>query len=528
LLFLAFGCKDNFPESDVAVEDRILLFNASQELTKEPGKDYSLLAEVAPGAGVQVLEVKLRGPNFPVGKTFSYRVVSDETTAQEGVHYRLLDDGEFTVPSRQKDALIRIEIPSFRNESEGSVLLVLELLEGDEAGVDDAHAKIGIPILLKIPPLPIPDVSLHEVLTQGVDVEGRSYNTIFIDPLDANLPNDFRQAFQQVRSNMQASGNKRTPLVAYLHFYPTDNEVMFVSQYDHASNIEQAVARAVVGIRYTFEPDADGIGKLVYQNTVINGSHRTNGNFAPILQDYLEKYDFKLDWVDYDIADPPRPGMRLGGFYQIDESTAEPSGDILIGAVEYVNPDILRSNTLQLNLPSSPMLHEAFISESGLSNVTYSDYYNGFIVDPSASYQSSGFKSLWEAANAEVAADIELHKWLFYFGVRNTFWGVKVDTYYTKAGVQSRGRMQFDFRIDPAGNTRPFYFYSYSDGNGRAGAESRTEALVDNLLMSKEFTVTRNGDRVRFADKNDPAFYFEGELQKYASDSEVDNLTWLP
>lgn len=528
LLFLVFGCRDNFPESNVDIQDRILWFDASYGLMKEPGKDYPLLAEVTSGSGMQIYTINLTGPSYDIGKSFHYQVVEGETTAQEGVHYRLVDDGKYLIPGREKKGSIRVEIPTFQSDSDGTVILVLELIGRDGVGVDQSYGQIGIPILLRIPPEPIPDVALYEALTQGTLIGGRTYNNIFLDPLNGALPLAFRQGFEEARSRLQAEGNKRTPVHALIHF-SSSNEVVFVAAWLHTSTEIGTVSRAVMRLRYTFEPDANGVGKFVFKEAWSNGHYRTGGQFAPILQEYLEKYEFKVDWVNYDIVGPPRPGAWLGGLYRIDETTGEPTGDILFGTLENVDPAQTTINpNQQLGLQYSPTLYEALVIDPGLRNVTYDDYYNAIVIDPDATYQSAGFKSLWDLANTEVASrEIVLQKWVLWFRPYTTFFDVTLATYYTKNGGNSRGRMQFDFRVDNEGNLRPLYFFAYGPGDGITGPESRTDALIDDLLMTKEFKISRNGDRVRFTDRNDAAFYFEGELDKYTQ-QEFNNLTWIP
>lgn len=529
LILLVFGCKDNFPESNVAIQDRELWFDASYGLTNEPGKDYPLLDEVAPGEGVLNYTVNLRGPDYPVGKSFHYRVVEGETTAQEGVHYKLVDDGEYIFPGREKEGSIRVEILSFESDSDGSVRLVLELIDGDGVGVDQAYGRIGIPILLKMPPEPTPDTPLYQVLTEGILIEGSTYDNIFLDPSNTLLPVAFRQGFEQARNNMRATGNRRTPVNAFVHFSSTNEVVVVVTFLTSGADVHGRLGRAVMRLRYTFEPDANGVGKFVFKEDWSNGEHRESGVFAPILQDYLEKYEFKVDWVDSGIANPPYPGARLGGLYRIDETTGEPSGDILFGTLEDMDPAETTSSVLRIGLAYSPALYETMVIDPSVRDVGFYDYYNTVIIDPNASYQSAGFKSLWDAANAEVASEgIVLQGWAFFFRPYLSFFDLSVATHYTKNGASHRGRMQFDFRVDNEGVTRPLTFFLYNNGDATTGPESRTDALVDNLLMTNEFKISRNGDRVRFTDKNDETFYFEGELTQHNTEGEFNNRTWNP
>lgn len=89
-------------------------------------------AAVPDGAGLIELTAQLIGPQQESDLSLGVAVRADETTAEAGVHFRLVDDGRFTIPANSSRGPVRVEVldgslaPGARRD------LVLEL-QGDEA-----------------------------------------------------------------------------------------------------------------------------------------------------------------------------------------------------------------------------------------------------------------------------------------------------------------------------------------------------------------------------------------------------------
>ncbi|NLI71350.1 MAG: hypothetical protein GX361_01295 [Bacteroidales bacterium] len=542
LLFLFFivGCKEDIQKIEVI---RTLGFDISSSTENAPGKDYPLLSEVVPGSGIQNYRVVLRGANYPVGKTFQYRVVESETTALEGVHYRLLTEGNYKIPGRQKSGSVDIEILPFPDESDSHAIVVLELLEETGVQIDPERARIAIPIYLKEKepePLPIPDTPLWDVLNGGESVNGISYQTIYIDQFNPYLPEVLRQglvdANNSIYADAQAGGT--TPRQFYaiiIHFRANpalpsgtvDIAIAFSS--DQSASTSATVMRnmsidnGVVQYRYDFNPDSEGVGKFENSRGLRNTRYRTD-YLLDVIYSYFEENEFKFDWVGGDIASPTRPNEYQGGLF----GQGAIAGDLVFGSITTLpssGRDPYAVFLKETGMQSSPKLHTCFFDNENIR------YFNALTIDPDATYQSEGFKNTWSAAQAELASDNKsLHKMMMYFGVeRFNFHVMHLATYYTDDKVQRKGLINFDFKIDYKGNVKPFLFYNYPlyDGEGEYGEASRTKALIDNLLMKKEFSILKNGSRVRFTDNSDSSFYFEGELGYYIL-NDFHALKWIP
>ena len=77
------------------------------------------------GSGLQVINVQLIGPHQ--AQPLNVRAVrAPESTAVEGVHYDLIDGGQFQIPAQSSFGEVRVNV---RSASTGGVL-ILELQDG--------------------------------------------------------------------------------------------------------------------------------------------------------------------------------------------------------------------------------------------------------------------------------------------------------------------------------------------------------------------------------------------------------------
>lgn len=147
-LFLAgitlSGCfkdtEENFYFRDFQVE-----FNNAVLVNNAPDKNYPLLTSVRSGAGVVSYQVNLNGGQKNSAQTIKFKVITEETTAVEGMHYRLPQGDAFVIDAGKSFGSVDVEILTFPAAA-GTVVLVLELVGNEEIKASENYKRIGIPI----------------------------------------------------------------------------------------------------------------------------------------------------------------------------------------------------------------------------------------------------------------------------------------------------------------------------------------------------------------------------------------------
>ncbi|SFB83200.1 protein of unknown function [Parapedobacter composti] len=152
-----------FTENRIEFHDAVINSNAS-------GRNYPLLPGVSHEAGVIEFRVNMTGLQKDYDRTINFRVVPEESTAREGVDYRLPTNGTFVIPANSSFGWVQVEILT---TGSGSPRLVLELLTTDDVRAMDGYHRIGFQILYpSTPPNPdevevINDMTFFKNLTFG-------------------------------------------------------------------------------------------------------------------------------------------------------------------------------------------------------------------------------------------------------------------------------------------------------------------------------------------------------------------------
>lgn len=476
--------KDDYMFTHKMVEIDIATWDSNA-----PGKTYPITGPYEKNSGVHTFQVNLIGGQFDTEQTLHVRFVPDETTATEGVHFTLPDNGSFVIPANSSTGELSVELLDFPAES-GTHTLVLELIGNDQINVSENYKRLGISIILTGPPSD--GHPLHEQL--GPE---SYYNAIHIDPMNPYLPADIRQRIEQSAANLAAQSGGPRRLQSMYVLFDSSNLVRVVAQY-YGGGGNSLVAGPVAIWTYEMILDAQGIGRLEFVEANGNGnSQRTN--FQPILGDYLEQYEFQVDWVDPSIAVPPRTEVQIGGLFRTDDANSYMLGTLAsLSATGSTRP-----------FPTSPAMHELFTDNSG-------GYFTTLLIDPDAPDQSPAFRDRWQEAIAHVEVpsnnNRRLHKMMFYFNPDFNFQDVQVVNYYfTEAGGRIQGQMRFQWKVDHDGHVQPFNFI-FQNANGGV---SRAPQIIDDFLMVTSFAMTRTGDRIRFTSVDDASVYFEGELSNH-------------
>lgn len=477
------GCFKDFEEENLFKEFMVELDDATW-LSPASGKDYPILGPYEKGSGVQTFQVNLLGEKRNEATEVQYKIVAEETTAEENKHFELKDNGTFTIDADSTTGYLSIDILDFVPEA-GTDTLVLELVASDDVQISENYKRIGIAISLVGPPSE--DFPLHQQLG-----EGNYYNSLYFDIGNQQLPADVRDRFDQAAANLAAYGDGTRRFQALYMYFGEDETATVVAQYyGGGGNSLTAGPRATW--TYEIEMDDSGVGKFVFLEANGNGNSQKS-NFDPILGDFLEKYEFKIDWNDPSATPAPREGVSLGGLYRTDDPNS-----FLLGSLE----DLNETGTIR-PYPTSQILEEAFSDGNG-------GYYTTIFIDPDDANQSEIFQDRWadDKTYIEGLDGRQLHKAMLYFNPNFNFQDVRfVNFYYSSAGGKFLGQMRFTFHLNSDGTMDPWNFF-YENGNGRVTHEPE---IIDNFLMKNQFEIKRTGDRVKFIKVNNPDDYFEGEL----------------
>jgi len=482
MMSLLSGCFKDFKE-EYLFTDFMVEFDAATWESRAPGKPYPILGPLAKGSGIHTYQVNLIGRPKDTDQEVRYRVVAEETTAIEGVHFRLADAGTFTIGANQTTGSVAIEVLDFPS-APGADTVVLELVGSDVVRVSENYKQLGLTISLTGPPSE--SHPLHEQL--GPE---SFFNSIYLDPLNLALPSDIQNRLAQSAANLAAFADGTRRLQNMYLYFDTQDIVRVVAQY-YGGGGNSLTAGPVAIWTYKMVLNAQGEGKLEFQEANGNGNTQ-RANFAPILADYLEQHTFRVDWMDPGTITPPE-GRQLGGLFRTDDPSS-----FLFGTLESLNA----TGTIR-PLPQAPSVHDMFNNGQG-------GYYTTLLIDPEDAVQSSAFRTRWQEGKTHIAGlqGRQLHQLMLYFNPAFNFQDVRFATFYlSAAGGRFIGQVRCQFRVDTDGTVQSFEFI-FQDGNGSA---TRAPHIMDNFLMAEQFTMSRSGDRVRFTSVADPEVYFEGEL----------------
>lgn len=486
IIALLSSCEKDFKEKFLFTNFMLEFDDATWE-SPAAGKSYPVIGPYSKGSGIHKFKVNLLGAQRGSATTAHYRIVEEESSALEGVHFTLVDNEAFTIDANSSNGEITIEILDF-TPSTGTVTAVFELVESEEVEVSENYKRIGISISQVGPT----DNQFPLHFQIGPDTE---YNSIYFDRFNPAMPSDVVSRIDQVISNFKSFGDGSRRYQTFHVTFTGDNLVTFVAIYMGGGGTT-LTSTAVALWTYQFEMDEEGVGRFSFVEANGNGNN-LKGVFAPILDDYIETYEFKLKWVEESIIGPPRPGVFLGGLFRTDQPTS-----FMIGSLE-----VLANSGSIKPYPQSPALHSIF-------DMGNEEYYSTIYIDPIDASQSTAFVDIWNQGKTYIQglAGRQLHKMMLYFNPNFRFTDITlVMFYYSAANGKFIGQMRFSFYIDFEGVMHPLQFI-YQDANGGA---VRAPQLVDDFLLQKSFKLVRTGDKVKFTDQSDPTIYFEGTLSNH-------------
>lgn len=138
---LFYSCQkdnnDNFYLKDLRSEFQDAVINKPSA-----DMDYPLLKELRTNAGLQKFQVNLIGGLKNTDQVIKIKVIVEESTAVESVHYNLPDGLQVLIPANAAFGSFLVDIPSLSNSQ--AVRLVLELESSDEIHASANYKRIGL------------------------------------------------------------------------------------------------------------------------------------------------------------------------------------------------------------------------------------------------------------------------------------------------------------------------------------------------------------------------------------------------
>jgi len=478
------GCFKDYEEVFM-FRDFTVEFDAATWQSDAPGKTYPILGPLDKGSGVHRYKVNLIGGLKPNAQKVQYRVNTQESTAQEGLHFKLEDNGTFEIPANSSTGEVSINVLDFPPGA-GNVVLVLELVPSEEIKVSENYKLLGVSISLTGKPS-----ESHPLHTQIG--EGSYYNTIAVDIMQPGLSQDFKDRWAAMKANLLAySTGGRTPYGLQFRF-GTNNQVKVTMVY--ATTAAVSFGYAYASWIYELQLNAHGVGRFVFvQSNDVNATGlRGAGVMAPILENWLEQHEFKVAWVDPAIS-TPRTGAQIGGIFRTTDATS-----FTFGELTYID---FPSNTPR-PMPTSPGVYTLFNNNNG-------GLYSSVLIDPADAGQSQAFKDVWAAAKNHIVTNSAgriLNQFMLVFDPQ--FNDVMLVMAYANATSTGKfiGQTRYWLRMNHSSELTLDFIVR----NANAGVSSPPQ-LFDNYLQAKQFKVTRNGNNLIFTDKNNPSDFFVGTL----------------
>lgn len=143
------SCMKNTDE-DFYFRDALVEFDIATTTTNAPDRTYPLLSARARNAGVVSYRINLLGEQIDTDQELTIRVLAENSTAQEGLHYSLPNGNTVTLRANSSTAEFQVNILDFPRQSVGGpVVAVFEIVGNDRVKPSQNYKAIGVQISLR-------------------------------------------------------------------------------------------------------------------------------------------------------------------------------------------------------------------------------------------------------------------------------------------------------------------------------------------------------------------------------------------
>lgn len=139
LFAFASSCIEDIDQTRIFEGDPLVEFNSPVS-----NANYNRLTNA--GAGAITERVNLIAPHFTSDQTLTFRVDSELTTAEAGVHYNLLSNGTFVIPANSSFGDAGIEVLGTAIPAGSTRVVVLELVGNAVIKPSENHKRVRITI----------------------------------------------------------------------------------------------------------------------------------------------------------------------------------------------------------------------------------------------------------------------------------------------------------------------------------------------------------------------------------------------
>ncbi|WP_166334743.1 DUF4843 domain-containing protein [Sphingobacterium chungjuense] len=140
LCLLLTSCFKDY-EDKLIFKDFMVEFQDAVVVSNAVGKTYPIITA---RPGEHKLQVNLLGGLSESAQTIRATVVASETTAVQGQHYELSQDGQIQFPANTAISSLNYAIPSLAPQTD--VVLVIELQANDQVKTSGNYKTVGIRI----------------------------------------------------------------------------------------------------------------------------------------------------------------------------------------------------------------------------------------------------------------------------------------------------------------------------------------------------------------------------------------------
>lgn len=148
---MLFGSCMKETDEDFYFTNALAEFDLATNTANAPGRTYPLLAARTRGSGMISYRINLLGAQLSTDQTIAIRVDAENSTAVEGVHYRLPNGLNAALPANSSFANLDVEVLNFPAQPTGAAnaVVVFEIVGNDVVKPSENHKSIGVQVNLR-------------------------------------------------------------------------------------------------------------------------------------------------------------------------------------------------------------------------------------------------------------------------------------------------------------------------------------------------------------------------------------------